>query len=818
MRATKYVLVAAGVIAVLAMLAWFLRDSLIQRISNPLLQDYGISVTDVSLDALASGDATIGYLELKHDKGTTIAIEGLTLPLAASGGSKTYTARKVSIITSTRTDGELFELAQLVNQFLSLPDNLDNSAVTVAEFSLPPYPIFRDVNWVLTGTEQRLQGTVDSVPMSATITRIDAQSHNIVFTPSDGQEAAPGHFVTGNLRQSNQEILINGTSSIDLPTWEPLAALAGIIPPEIGIEAGTATLQFNVEIPHDATRSPTATADFTASSPLQLTYTKAADDIASILVESASPLEIAATFPVVEWSLQLPRTSVLVNYGEWQSIPLVFNGVSCQSGPTCVMDSRVAMGSTNTPLGKLGRVEFVSAEKVLFPDSGIRLEVQPGATFEMTGFATAEASLGRVEAQLMSTATVELIDAGWRLTADAIDANIVSLSPLDPLSVSTPVFLKKLVASELDEVRSASSDVYIPSAQATLDTQTIALPGVKGTVSLRDAQVAIDSNTVGLQKNGTFTAQHNIETGQGRINITGAAVSFEAQSLSNRISPWPNDRDIIAGTISVDLDANWKQSDSNQAFTAQTTIGVSDLAGYYADMAFAGLSTELNATHDGATGIALKPSSITIELIDIGLPVEDTSADYALAADLTSVDIENLRMTAFGGVVTADPFSFHTETGRNTLTLRAESIDLSELLSLNEFEAIDVSGSIAAVLPVTIENDTVTISNGTLTGEPAGGVIRYLPDGALDEADASTLGLVRRALSNFEFNTLTSDVNLTEAGDLNLQLQLTGRNPDLDGERPVVLNLGVENNIPQMLKSLRAARAVEEILEKRLNK
>jgi len=53
---------------------------------------------------------------------------------------------------------------------------------------------------------------------------------------------------------------------------------------------------------------------------------------------------------------------------------------------------------------------------------------------------------------------------------------------------------------------------------------------------------------------------------------------------------------------------------------------------------------------------------------------------------------------------------------------------------------------------------------------------------------------------------------------LNLQLRLTGRNPDLEEKRPVVLNLGVENNIPQMLKSLRAARAVEEILEKRLNK
>ena len=47
-------------------------------------------------------------------------------------------------------------------------------------------------------------------------------------------------------------------------------------------------------------------------------------------------------------------------------------------------------------------------------------------------------------------------------------------------------------------------------------------------------------------------------------------------------------------------------------------------------------------------------------------------------------------------------------------------------------------------------------------------------------------------------------------------MHLTGRNPDLEEKRPVVLNLGIENNIPQMLRSLRAARAAEEILERRL--
>ncbi len=103
-----------------------------------------------------------------------------------------------------------------------------------------------------------------------------------------------------------------------------------------------------------------------------------------------------------------------------------------------------------------------------------------------------------------------------------------------------------------------------------------------------------------------------------------------------------------------------------------------------------------------------------------------------------------------------------------------------------------------------------------MTGEPPGGVIRYLGGGQSDDTDVSSIALVMAALRNFEYESLTSDVTYSKDGDLKLQMQLKGRNPELDDGRPVVLNLGVDNNVPQMLKSLQAARAVEEILENRL--
>ena len=86
--------------------------------------------------------------------------------------------------------------------------------------------------------------------------------------------------------------------------------------------------------------------------------------------------------------------------------------------------------------------------------------------------------------------------------------------------------------------------------------------------------------------------------------------------------------------------------------------------------------------------------------------------------------------------------------------------------------------------------------------------------GIIDEN--SQLGIVTRTLKNFEFDVLTSDVDYNEQGDLKLQMRLTGTNPDVDPLQPVVLNLGIENNVPQMLRSLQATRSIEEIVERNL--
>jgi hypothetical protein len=344
------------------------------------------------------------------------------------------------------------------------------------------------------------------------------------------------------------------------------------------------------------------------------------------------------------------------------------------------------------------------------------------------------------------------------------------------------------------------------------------MPDFEGAISLQDHELATELVTVGLYKEASIRARHDISRDTGRLSIEDGSMSFDVQKLSARVSPWTSDLDLSAGTISFDLQFNWKQADSGWQLDGQTFLELDNLAGAFGDTAFAGLTTKLASSYGTGTGIAVEPASIVIALVEVGLPVENISADFTLNPDALSADVENLRMHAFGGVLHVDPFHYELEAERNALLLRIDSLQLNELLMLKQFEAVELSGSIGAVLPVIIEGDRISILDGTLTGEAPGGVIRYQPGTRPADDDTSALGIVVDALSNFEYDSLSSAVSYSENGDLVLQMRIEGRNPDLEGNRPIVLNLGVENNIPQMLRSLQAARAVEDILEKRLAK
>lgn len=814
----KYLAITLVIVALLAAIGWYLRNSLIQRITGPILAEYDIEIVDVSLDALATNDATIGYLELVHAKGTTVTIEGLTLPIgAADDGIKVYAAEKVSIITATRIEGEAFELARLIDQFLSLPDRLGGSKIIINEFKLAPYPAIRQLNWTINEGNQLLNGVVETIEFAASLQHIDSSTHSIAFVlPDDSTGADAEQTIHGKMARNDGKIVIKGESDLGLPRWEDITKFAGIVPVGIGFDSGTTKLEYDVAIPFDASQSPALTATMTPTSPLRLDYTVESGDLARIEIRNGAPVEINATFPDGTWRLKQADASLLVNYEDWHDVPVSIEDLSCQAGPDCTVSAKISMTDADLPFGTVEQLNTASVQKVTFPPAGLRVELQPGASLLASGVNASGTEIATIAASLISTGELELVDAGWRISAESVDASIDSFVLTDGISASAPLFLEAITIDNRDDIPSAQFGLLVPAVQVAMNLQTIALPGLRGTVSRQNDDVEFGLSTVDLFQDGTIEGRYELDAGNGEITIADTAISFGANKLSNRTSPWNRDWDLIGGVAAVDGQASWGQAGADLVLNGQASVKVTDFSGFYSDSVFAGLSTRIEASYDNERGLGVQPSRLSIALVETGLPIENISADYSLASDLQGANVENLRMAAFGGIITADPFSFHTDNDSNTVILKAESMEISDILTLKEFDALRVSGRIGAELPITITQEGITVAAGTLTGEAPGGVIRYTSGDTADKPDTSSIGLVKEALSHFKYDTLTSEVSYNRDGDLELQMQLNGRNPDMEGSRPVILNLNVENNVPQMLKSLQAARAVEEILERHL--
>ena len=149
-----------------------------------------------------------------------------------------------------------------------------------------------------------------------------------------------------------------------------------------------------------------------------------------------------------------------------------------------------------------------------------------------------------------------------------------------------------------------------------------------------------------------------------------------------------------------------------------------------------------------------------------------------------------------------------------------ESVSLDQLTAQLGFAAIIATGTISGQIPVSIDERGITVSSGYVTSDNSGGSIMYSPSTAMpDSADTeSELGFVVSALRNFEYDSLRSSITYTPEGQLQASTRLEGISPNLDPDQPIVLNVNMENNVPQLLRSLRGTRSIEEVLERRLGR
>ncbi|MEI6639178.1 MAG: YdbH domain-containing protein [Chlorobium sp.] len=150
-------------------------------------------------------------------------------------------------------------------------------------------------------------------------------------------------------------------------------------------------------------------------------------------------------------------------------------------------------------------------------------------------------------------------------------------------------------------------------------------------------------------------------------------------------------------------------------------------------------------------------------------------------------------------------------------TIQITHIPLQKILDMQGIKKIYATGHIKGDVPVKIQNESFAILDGNITSEQNGQIIYAT---SLEERAAANpaMRITYEVLSNLLYAQLISSINMAPDGKSLMTIQLKGANPDFQHGRPVELNLSVQQNLSDLLRSLSISSNVEQIITDKASK
>jgi hypothetical protein len=319
----------------------------------------------------------------------------------------------------------------------------------------------------------------------------------------------------------------------------------------------------------------------------------------------------------------------------------------------------------------------------------------------------------------------------------------------------------------------------------------------------------------------------NLDTGRGKVNLNAHSLDLVYATstvlpLLQKFDLLQQDVSVLSGAISFSSELQSQNFDVT-TWQQQAQLNIRNLSGSYEEYSFEGL--ELAAKWTGIERWKTQqPVEFSMARLDVGFDVVDIQArlDMPQATPITQpvVNIEEFSAGMFGGrVYLPEPSRWDFSAESNQLTLRAEKWQLADMVALQQDEDIRALGELEGELPVTITAGRIIIEKGYLRALPPGGSIRYIANEASEALAASSpeLGLALDLLSDFQYQVLSSEVELDKEGNLLLGLSLSGKNPAQYEGRPINFNIKLEQNLDPLLQSLRLSDKLVEKIEGRLH-
>ena len=236
-----------------------------------------------------------------------------------------------------------------------------------------------------------------------------------------------------------------------------------------------------------------------------------------------------------------------------------------------------------------------------------------------------------------------------------------------------------------------------------------------------------------------------------------------------------------------------------------------------ADYTFSEPSFRFNRTIDGYTTINFKLKHLQRKTSGGEMTLLWPQGRLSLFHNRHKPDLVSLSNFTTGfldGTVALQNIDYDMSRKEGETTLLLNNIPLQKMLDLQGTKKIYATGTVRGKIPVKMKNETFEIQDGGMNAEQSGQIIYATTP---EERAAANQGLrtTYEALSNFLYVQLVSSISMAPNGQSVITVNLKGSNPDFQTGRAVELNLNVQQNLLDLMRTLSISSNVEQIISEK---
>lgn len=324
-----------------------------------------------------------------------------------------------------------------------------------------------------------------------------------------------------------------------------------------------------------------------------------------------------------------------------------------------------------------------------------------------------------------------------------------------------------------------------------------------------------------LQAKATLTNRHDdilvklslktdLATQKTHVKLHRNTITFtNTRHLKKHYFPeLPLPFDITDGSITIS--AAFVIDHDNQ-LTGTTNISTDQLSGNYDNIDIMQLDSRASLAFSPKGIRTLHPIALFAHQLNAGITLTKPSLIMDVNTQTNHYTLHRMATYVLGGSLSAHRINLTHLPTSAFIPITVFGIKINEIVNLIDHDGIEFTGILDGTIPIAIVNGKIAIQDGVLHSRHPGGILRYIAGSMLDKnikaTDHQSPLMVSEILKNYHYHTLAMKVNYAKDGVLKTQSHFKGYNPDFQYGRPININVMIEDNVLELIKTINILNA-----------